>query len=117
MVAPVWARKPTKATPKYDLGFPSVPALPQDQDVIASRQASYDYFYQLPNYVECLVFRANQELPKGFSCLPWTINRAVSLFHGTRLLGVVTYETIEADLVQVLDNLVSKAQAAQRGQA
>lgn len=77
--------------------------LPTQEMVDRSEQRQMDCFYKLPREIECFVDRANNEIPDGYMVVPWTINRAVTLFRGTEAIQVLTYENIEAHMVCMLD--------------
>lgn len=64
-----------------------------------------DNVYRLPKIIECFVDRANQELPDGFYALPWTLNRAVTIFYDGQAVKVVPYDAIEDDIGWCLDRL------------
>lgn len=84
------------------------------QEVIAQsvrrEWVKHDSFYKLPKIIECFIDRANNELPRKYRAIPWTINRAVSIFktgEKTPIL-VIGYEQIEDDIVWWLDYLQTK---------
>lgn len=71
----------------------------------------YDNIYQLPDYVECFVDRANQELRDywGWYVRPWTSNRCVTLFYKGNAVTFYTYDILKVRMVACLDSAVAKA--------
>jgi hypothetical protein len=67
-------------------------------------EVKWDRTYKLPKIVECFLERASQECPDGWEILPWTLNRAVSVFHLGEYMWSFTYEALELDIVKALDD-------------
>lgn len=88
----------------YLTRLPSIPTKEQEE---RSLKLKCDSFYAIPKEVECFLQRANKELPKGWCAKPWTINRAVTLFHLGTPVRVIDYDAIEDDIVKMLDYVVS----------
>jgi hypothetical protein len=79
--------------------------IPSSKEIEESNNCKYDGYYTLPEIIECFIDRANQELPKDYYALPWTINRAVTIFHHNQPVFVFYYEYIENDIVGCLNEL------------
>lgn len=59
----------------------------------------------LPRVIECFKDRANKELPYGFHAVPRTLDRTVAIFYGSKTVFVLSYGSIENDIVGMLDAL------------
>jgi len=81
----------------------NVVCLPSDSFISYSRVAHSDNFYILPKEIENFIEHARKDLNRDWSILPWTINRAVTLFYKGAPRIIFSYENIEDNIVGCLD--------------
>lgn len=79
--------------------------LPTEDDYARSQVRMRDSYYKRPQIIECFLQRTYAELPYGYYCVPWSLNRAVTLFGPDGAVRIIPYENIEDNIVWVLDSV------------
>lgn len=71
--------------------------VPVEGDTIFNRsvERGYDDYYVVPRLQRYAMRQLQVFLPDGYEVRPWTINRAISIFRGDELVGVVGYEMLD----------------------
>jgi len=72
-----------------------------------SRRLQRDAVYDLPVYVEVFMRKTKAALPRGWRCLPWTLNRCVTVRNSRNdVMRTYSYEAIEDGAVFKMDDVI-----------